>query len=306
MKRLIITAIFCGMLGGVYAQQAKTDSIKSTTDTIVRMKNKHPRTNTNLVIRIGNDEGSHIRITTDTTKADTAWDKKMKRMHKNADKASNNHEAKESRPGFSIGLTVFSDFYLGFATLIDNGSFTLSSKNNFLEYNQAKTSNVGFNFFKFGYRFNDNFKITLNGAFDWTLIRLHDNIDIVPDVPTLQAVANTTNHYSKNRFSSNYLQLPLSFDFRTHKDKNNNRFDFTVGPEVGFLIDGMQKQISPEHGKTKNFNDFHFSRFEYGTFTKISYGGLGIYAKYWFNDMFENSPNQQGLKSFSFGLTFGI
>jgi hypothetical protein len=250
------------MLGNAYAQQTKTDSTKSNTDTI---------------------------------------------DFKHAVKKVNRYTArKESKPGFFIGLTVFSNFYLGFATLVDNGSFTLSSKNSFLDDNQAKTSNVGFNFFKFGYRFNDNFKVTLNGAFDWTLIRLHQNIDIVPDAPTLQYVVDNHNNYSKNRFSSNYLVLPLSFDFRTHKDRNDKRFDFTVGPEAGFLIDGMQKQISSESGKTKDFNDFHFTRFEYGAFTRIGYGNLGIYGKYWFNDMFENSPNQAGLKSFSFGLTLGF
>jgi hypothetical protein len=226
----------------------------------------------------------------------------IKHGAKKINKGINNMEVKESKPGFSIGLTGFSEFYLGFATLLDNGSFTLSAKNDFLSYNQLKTSNVGFNVFKFGYRFNDNFKVTLNAGFDWTLIRLHQNIDITPDVPTLQYTVNTANHYSKNRLSSNYLLLPLSFDFRT-APSHGRRFNFVVGPEVGFLIDGMQKQISPEHGKTKNFNNFHFTRFEYGAFTRIGYGDLGIYAKYYFNDMFENSPNQQGLKSFSFGLT---
>ncbi len=262
MKRLIITAIFCGMLGSVYAQQNQPDTIKMKNDTVI-IKHRPKKTNN---------------------------------IHIDSEK----HEAK---PGFSIGLTVFSDFYLGFATMLDNGSFTLSAKNDFLSYNQAKTSNVGFNFFKFGYRFNDNFKVTLNAGFDWTLIRLHQNIDIVPDVPTLQYVVNNTNHYSKNRFSSNYLLLPLSFDLRTSRPAHGDRFSVIFGPEVGFLIDGMQKQISPERGKTKNFNDFHFTRFEYGGFTRIGYGNLGIYAKYYFNDMFENSPNQAGLKSFSFGIT---
>ena len=38
----------------------------------------------------------------------------------------------------------------------------------------------------------------------------------------------------------------------------------------------------------------------------VGYGGWGVFAKYYFNDMFENSPDQAGLKSFSFGLTFGF
>ena len=89
-------------------------------------------------------------------------------------------------------------------------------------------------------------------------------------------------------------------------DHHGSRFHLEAGPEVGFLVDGMLKQISAEHGKVKDFNDFHFAKFEYGAFTRIGYGDIGLFTKYYFNDMFVNSPNQQGLKSFSFGFTFGF
>ncbi|WP_448700136.1 outer membrane beta-barrel protein [Mucilaginibacter sp. AW1-3] len=267
MKRLIITAIFCGMLGSVYAQQ-KSDPNKSKSDTII-IKHK-------------------------------TWYNKA--LYKDSIKKA---EAKKNNNGFSIGVSFY-DFHLGFATLLDNGSFTLSPKNSFLNYSQGKTSYVGFSFFKFGYRFNDHFKIWVSGGFDWTHIRLQKNINIVPDVPTLTYVVDTVNHFTKNRFTSNYLMVPLAFDFRTSPDRHNNRFHVIAGPEVGFLIDGMQKQISPEHGKTKNYNDFHFDRFEIGGSLKVGYGSFGLFTKYFFNDMFVNSPDQKGLKSFNFGLQFGF
>jgi hypothetical protein len=272
MKRIIITAILCGMLGTVYAQQSKTDSISPK---------KHVR------VKIGAES--------DTT--DMA--SKINRLTKKISDKKAKHTS-----GFSFGLT-FSNLHLGFATLLDNGSFTLSPKNNFLSYRQIKTSNVGFDLIKFGYRFNDNFKMSVAGGFDWTLIRLNKNETILGDGPALSYVTDNIN-YSKNRFSSNYLTIPLTFDLRTKEDKDGKRFHFAFGPEGGFLIDGMQKQISDEHGKTKNFNDFHFTRFEYGSFAKIGYGSWGIYTKYYFNDMFENSPDQKGLKSFDFGLTLGF
>ncbi len=270
MKHLIIAAVLCGMLGSVYAQNKK-DSI--TTDTVLIQHKKK-----DMYVR--------IRMNSDSAHA--------------AKKA-----AERSNHGFSIGLD-FTNFNLGFLTLLDNGSFTLSQKNNFLSYNQAKTSTVGFDVFRFGYRFNDNFKIYVAGNFEWNLIRLQQNIDIVPDQPTLKYRVDTVNHYSKNRLSSNYFVLPIMFDFRSHPEKKDNLLHVTFGPQVGFLIDGMQKQISPEHGKTKNFNDFHFTRFEYGGLFKISYNHIGIFTKYYFNDVFENSPDQQGLKSFSFGLTLDL
>lgn len=279
MKRIIITAILCGVLGGAYAQQIKTDSVKSKRDTVISRK-KH------VIFHIGTP-----------IKSDT--------ITVNGHKQVVDHDAKPPKTsGFSFGLT-FSNLHLGFATLIDNGSFTLSPKNDFLSYRQFKTSNVGFDLVKFGYRFNNNFKVSLAGGFDWTHIRLTKNITMLGDGPAL-AYRTDNITYSKNRFSSNYLVLPLSFDLRTKEDRDGKRFHFVFGPEAGFLIDGMIKQISDEHGKQKDFNDFHFTRFEYGSFARIGYGDIAIYTKYYFNDMFENSPDQKGLKSFSFGLTLGF
>lgn len=278
MKSLVITALLCGIVGSLYAQQIKNDTI--IRDTVVHVRKHH--------VKVSVGAGS------DTTDVAANINRLTKRI-----------EAKKSKSsGFSFGLS-FDNLHLGFATLLDNGSFTLSPQNNFLDYRQIKTSNVGFDVLKLGYRFNDNFKLSISGGFDWTLIRLKQNINIVPDAPTLTFV-NSPINYSKNRFSSNYLVIPLSFDLRTKEYRDGKRFHFVFGPETGFLIDGMQKQISDDLGKKKNFNDFHFTRFEYGAFTRIAYGNLGIYAKYYFNDMFENSPAQKGLKSFDFGLTLGF
>jgi hypothetical protein len=207
-------------------------------------------------------------------------------------------------PKFSFGLT-FSRFDLGFATLVDNGSFTLSHQNSFLRYRSWKTSNIGFDLVQMGVRFSPNFKIYLSGGFDWTLIRLRDNITILPNQSVLTYHQDDIN-YSKNRFSSSYLRIPLSFDFRTNENSEGKRAHFVVGPDAGFLLGGRVKQISKEKGKQKIDDDYHFTRFRYGGFVRFGYGDMGIFAKYYFNDMFENSPEQKGLKNFSFGFTLGF
>lgn len=208
-------------------------------------------------------------------------------------------------PGFSIGLT-FSRFDLGLATLIDNGSFTLSPKNQFLNYRSWKTSNVGFDVFQFGYRFNSAFKIYMSAGFDWTHIRLRDNITIQKDPDVSQLHYTTDNiDYSKNRFSSSYLRIPLSFDFRSKDNEDGKRFHFVAGPDIGILLNGRVKQISSENGKQKFDDEYHYTKLRYGAFTRIGYGDLGIYAKYYFNDMF-NTDAQKGLKNLSIGLTVGF
>lgn len=203
-----------------------------------------------------------------------------------------------------IGITL-SRFDLGLATLVDNNSFTLSPQNQFLRYRSWKTSNVGFDVFQMGERFNHNFRIYLSAGFDWTLIRLEDNITILPNQPVLTYKQDNID-FSKNRFSSSYLRIPLSFDFRTNEDSRGNRWHFVLGPDGGFLLGGMVKQISAEYGKQKFYNSYNYTTFRYGGFFRIGYGDFGIFAKYYVNDMFENSPEQDGLRNFSFGFTLGF
>jgi len=272
MKRLIFTAIICAAATGVFAQNTNTDSTRNTTDTVKGSK-----------IRVGfGSDGAEFepRHGRDTTR----------------------HHSKA--PGFSFGLT-FARFDIGLTTLIDNGSFTLSPQNQFLNYRSWKSSNVGFDLLQFGYRFNSSFKIYVSGGLDWTLIRLRDNITILENQPVLTYRQDDID-FSKNRFSAEYVRIPLSFDFRGKDPDDGGHWHFVFGPEIGLLIGGRVKQISEENGKQKFDNDYHFSSFRYGPFLRVGKGGWGIFAKYYFNDMFENSPDQKGLKNFAFGFTFGF
>jgi hypothetical protein len=271
MKRLIFTAILSITLYGAFAQNTSSDSTKAKADST---KNKSFK----LSVGYG-DEAEHH------SSKDTSYNAK-------------------AYPKFLFGLT-FSRFDLGLATLIDNGSFTLSPQNQFLRYRSWKTSNVGFDLVQMGVRFNPNFKIYLSGGFDWTLIRLRDDITILPNQPVLKYRQDNID-YSKNRFSSSYLRIPLSFDFRTNENADGKRAHFVIGPDAGLLLNGRVKQISKENGKQKFDDDYHFAKVRYGGFVRFGYGDMGIFAKYYFNDMFENSPEQKGLKNFSFGFTVGF
>ena len=271
MKRLLITALICAGAIAVHAQDTKTDSAKTSTDTTKK----------------DNNDNGHW------DNDDNSWN--LNRHHK---------YNRKDYPRPYIGIT-FSRFDLGLATLIDNGSFTLSPKNDFLDYRSWKTSNVGFDVFQMGVKVNKNFKIYLSGGFDWTLIRLRKDVTILPDRPVLTPRYDSI-HYSKNRFSSSYLRIPLSFDFHTDENRYGNRFHFVLGPDAGLLLNGRVKQISAQNGKQKIDDDYHFAKVSYGGFVRIGYAGWGVFAKYYVNDMFENSPEQAGLKNFSFGLTFGF
>lgn len=211
----------------------------------------------------------------------------------------------DQNKGRFIGGITFTRLDIGLAKLIDNGSFSLSPTNDFLDYKPWKTSTVSFDVLQIGYRFNNHFKVYLAGGFDWTHIRLDRNITIKKDAPILDYDVTTDATFSKNRFSASYVHFPLNFEFRTKENDKGKRFRFIIGPEVAFLLDGKVKQVSPEKGKVKVNDDYHFTPFRYGGTARIGYGGLGLFAKYSASDLFDTDA-QKGLKTMSFGLTFGL
>jgi len=281
MKRLLLTALIAAAASMGFAQTITTTT---TTTTVTKNDSTVIKTDTTVTVK----KRQVIKFSFGDRKG----------------KIDSVRKARAGQPGFNFGIT-FSRFDLGLATLIDNGSFTLSPQNQFLSYRSWKTSNVGFDLVQFGYRFDNHFKMYISGGFDWTLIRLRQNVTIQKGGPSLSYI-NDNVDFSKNRFSSTYLRIPLSFELRTSESSHGRRFRFIAGPEVGLLMGGRVKQISEERGKQKIDDDYHFTKMRYGAFARLGYGGAGIFAKYYFNDMFENSPAQAGLKNFNFGVTFGF
>ncbi len=209
------------------------------------------------------------------------------------------------RKSYPIYGVTFSRIDLGLVKLIDNGSFTLSDDNRDFRYRPGKTVNFGFDLLQAGYRFNDNFRIFLSGGFDWTYIRLRENIDFLENTTPLTWVTSDVD-YSKNRLTATYLRLPLTFELRSRNYAGLGRLRFAFGPEGGFLLKGTQRFKSGELGKQKFKDDYNLTQFRYGAFARFGVGSFGIYAKYYFNDLFENSPNQEGLQNFAFGLMLGF
>ncbi|MES2455156.1 MAG: outer membrane beta-barrel protein [Bacteroidota bacterium] len=279
MKRLIFTALMVSGLAGAIAQEAAAQELDTVTTTTTTTK-----------VTTKTKRGSQFSMTLGISDHDKSTKDSLKR-------------AKDNKGRFVGGITL-TRFDLGFSKLIDNGSFTLSPANDFLDYRASKTSTVSFDVLQMGYRFNSNFKVYIAGGFDWTMIRLKKNITMQPNNNVLSYITDSIK-FSKNRFSNSYVHIPLNFEFRTKENDNGERFYFVIGPEVSFLLNGKVKQISNERGKQKFKDDYNFEPFRYGGTVRIGYGSMGIFAKYYMNDMFASTP-QKGLKNMSFGITLGL
>lgn len=191
----------------------------------------------------------------------------------------------------------------GFSRLVDGGSFTLGAENQFLTY--SKASNFGFDVAQFGVRFNDAFKAYVSTGFEWNYLRLKNNI-ILDRETTPLAYHSADITYTKNILTSTYLRVPLSFEWRGGRDRHGRRPKVAFGAMTGILLKGTQRLKSEELGKQKFRDNYNLASFQYGAFVRAGYGPIGVFAKYYLNDMFENSPHQENLNNFTFGLTLGF
>ena len=206
----------------------------------------------------------------------------------------------------SFGGLTFSRVDWGFSRLMDDGSFNLSEDNSFLDYKKA--SNFGFDLLQYGLRFNDKFKTYLSAGFEWNYLRLKENVLLSEDGSPIAYTMIDKNvvEYKKNIFTTTYLRVPLTFEWRSAQNHKGDRVKVAFGAMTGILLKGTQRLKSKEDGKQKFKDNYSLATFQYGPFLRIGYDNLGLFGKYYVNDMFEKSPNQEGLKNLTFGLTLGF
>lgn len=285
MKKIILS-LLCAIITITASAQEGNKRARMVADgDTVEIK----RNNENKKVKIIFEPGEDVidrNINTDTL------------VKKKTEKKSASKRVEDSK--LFAGIT-FGRFDLGLTKMVDNGKGSLSPANEFLDYRAWKSINVGFDVAQIGYKFNDQFRILLAAGFDWTHFRLNKDIIIKKGTRPLE-YENSSLHYTKNRFSSSYLRIPLTFEIRSKAGIFEERLRFAAGPIAGILIQGSQKFKSKEQGKTKNIDNYNYAPFRYGAFARVGYGSFGLYAKYYFNDMFRNSPAQKGLKNVSFGV----
>lgn len=307
MKKTIITAAFSILALVAQAQNrpafkdkktiillGKTvqsqDSVPSTAKTIIQIGSSPVQDSVEFKGKTVIQIGKTIRVR--SRNSDTA-----------VTLGSANGTVAKPKKSVTIGFD-FTRFDLGFSRYLDQGSFTLSPENANLDFLPSKTSNVGFDFFQFKYKYSDNFRFYIGAGLDWNHIRLNNNVTFQKNQATLTAIQEPIN-FTKNRFSSRYLRIPIGFDF-TQTIQNGHKFHLVLGPEFGFLLNGKVKQVSKERGKEKFKDDYNFNPFRYGAVVRVGYKGMGVYTKYYFNDVFAKGQGPADFKNMSFGLTWGF
>ncbi|HLV38321.1 hypothetical protein [Xanthomarina sp.] len=152
-------------------------------------------------------------------------------------------------------------------------------------------------------------------SFQWNKLDIKDNLYFqeVNKVVTLQEFPI---NLSKSKFRSTNLVFPVHLEFGPSKkiEKENyfrysthKKFKIGVGGYGGFVVQSMQKlkydDVNGNFQKDK-IKDFNTNSFVYGLSSYISWGSVGIYAKYDLSTIFKNQAIDQN--NISLGLRFDM
>lgn len=293
----ILSASICSIGQGLAATGYAQDTIKNKVvlpaDTVVIEDIKTGERRTIKIHLPGREKGiismekTEKELRLDTTVTSTAYTKKSE---------------KPVRKGKPILGVTFSRIDLGLTKPHADGSFAMTGDNEIFKYRPGKTVNFGFDVLQAGYRFNREFRLFLSAGFDWTYIRLRNDYIFDAEKSPYSEFEVAGQDLRKNRLTSTYMRLPLTFEYRPGGDKTR----IAVGPIAGFLLKGTQRYKLESGDKVKRKGDFGYAPFQYGLFARFNVDGLGVFAKYYFNDMFTDSPAGAGVQNFTFGLSLGM
>ena len=152
-------------------------------------------------------------------------------------------------------------------------------------------------------------------SFQWNKLTSKGNRYFVQDGNiTTSEVFPVNLKESQIRFTN--LVVPVHFEFGPSKKierddyfrySTTNRFKIGIGGYAGFNIGTQQKLRFEEDGeniKQKIRRDYNATPFVYGVSAYVGYVGIGIYAKYDLNPLFENQSNDQ--HNLSLGFRFDL
>lgn len=289
------------LLGGMILLQATAFSTSRVADLIAE---PHSVQDTVIMEDVKTGEKKKVRIyTPGSNEIDLTIIKGDSIILETTESTSIKKNSSKNRSGGIFGVGIYR-IDLGLTKPIGPDGFSMTGENEILKYRPGKTMNFGFDVIQAGYRFNKNFRIFLSGGFDWTYYRLRNDLIFDPNGSPYETHEEADAPLKKNRLTSTYLRLPLAFEYRTNHSSSSNRIKISAGPVAGFLLKGTQRYKMEGVGKVKRKGDHDFATFQYGAFARFQVGNLGAYSRYYFNDIFENSPDGAGLQNFTFGLTF--
>jgi hypothetical protein len=196
------------------------------------------------------------------------------------------------------------EFSIGYNAWLDNGSTALSLANSNLELINNKSTNVNLSYVNYFKVYKNFIQFSAGVGIDWNNYRFSKNITLSPKADSMNLVVDNIN-YSKNKLMAEYVTVPLQLHFACKPNRKGDMLGIAGGVELGYLLNGRQKQISEENGKQKIDDDYNLADLRLGYTLCANYGNTGIYAKYYPTSTFKETQGPN-LNTFCIGFKFGL
>ena len=158
--------------------------------------------------------------------------------------------------------------------------------------NKARNLAIGIGLGYSANSFNQNLLINKDTAGNFTYSILEDN-----------------STYTKNKFSSHLIELPIEFRWRTSTPTEYNFWRIYTGFKLGYVIANTSK-YNGDLGTIKHSNIDDFNNFQYGITLSAGYNTWNLYLYYALNSIFSKeaqlNSNEIDLNAVKIGLIFYI
>jgi hypothetical protein len=151
-------------------------------------------------------------------------------------------------------------------------------------------------------------------SFMWNKLNIKDNL-FFNEVDGEVALEEYPINVIKSKFRTTNLVFPVHFEFgpskKIEKDTyfrytTHKQFKIGIGGYGGFMLQSMQKIKYKEDGtrQKEKFKGYNTNNLVYGLSTYISWGNVGVYAKYDLSPIFKNQAIDRN--NLSIGLRFDM
>tara|TARA_R110002050_G_scaffold57866_4_gene130168 strand:- start:12566 stop:13258 length:693 start_codon:yes stop_codon:yes gene_type:complete len=123
------------------------------------------------------------------------------------------------------------------------------------------------------------------------------------------SILEDDNTYTKNKFSSHFIELPLEFRWRTSTPTEYNFWRIYTGFKLSYMFAHTTK-YKGDLGSFKYTDIDDFNKFQYGLTLSAGYNTWNIYMYYALNSIFSNEAKIDGnplnMNAIKIGLMFYI
>lgn len=168
---------------------------------------------------------------------------------------------------------------------MDIGFLYLSNLSNLpkvalLELDNSKSMYVNIHIVDVSFSLYKNYVQLCTGiGYEFNNYRFAKDITLTPRIDSLQIITESI-HFEKNKLLTQYLTIPLLLNIETNPSQPSKSFHISLGGEMGYFLKGKTKQISSEHGKVKQYDDFNAQALTLDFVGMLGYGDLSAFVKF--------------------------